>query len=112
MSLIATVDSLWRYPVKSMRGEELEEMFVSSSGAAGDRLFAFTSSVRPETFPFFTAREQPQMLTYRPHLHGVDSRGVPTNTTTILAAEPLIEHSCRWRFIRPMGKHLRLMIRP
>ena len=25
MSIVGKVDSLWRYPVKSMRGEELEE---------------------------------------------------------------------------------------
>jgi len=28
MSVIGKVDSLWRYPVKSMRGEELEEAFM------------------------------------------------------------------------------------
>ena len=27
MSIIGKVDSLWRYPVKSMRGEELDESF-------------------------------------------------------------------------------------
>ena len=37
---IGTVAELWRYPVKSMRGERLEEMLVTESGAAGDRLFA------------------------------------------------------------------------
>ena len=28
MSIVGQVESLWRYPVKSMRGEELEEAFV------------------------------------------------------------------------------------
>ena len=32
MSIVGMVDSLWRYPVKSMRGEELEEAFVGFSG--------------------------------------------------------------------------------
>ncbi len=41
MSTIATLDSLWRYPIKSMRGEELNEAFVGFSGIYGDRLFAF-----------------------------------------------------------------------
>ena len=36
MSMVGTVDSLWRYPVKSMRGEELEEAFVGFSGVYGD----------------------------------------------------------------------------
>jgi hypothetical protein len=29
MSLVGKVESLWRYPVKSMRGEELEEAFFA-----------------------------------------------------------------------------------
>src|SRR2546422_751003 len=49
MSIIGEVDSLWRYPVKSMRGEELDEAFAGFSGVYGDRLFAFRSSERPMT---------------------------------------------------------------
>jgi uncharacterized protein YcbX len=30
MNIVGHVDSLWRYPVKSMRGEELKESFVRS----------------------------------------------------------------------------------
>ncbi len=44
MSTIGTVDGLWRYPVKSMRGEALAEAYVSFSGIYGDRLFAFKST--------------------------------------------------------------------
>jgi MOSC domain-containing protein len=42
MSLVGKVESLWRYPVKSMRAEELEEAFFGFSGVYGDRLFAFS----------------------------------------------------------------------
>ncbi len=42
---IVTVESLWRYPVKSMRGEELRDAFVGFSGAYGDRRTLF--GVRP-----------------------------------------------------------------
>ena len=38
MGLIGKVESLWRYPVKSMRGEELDEMFAGYAGVYGDRL--------------------------------------------------------------------------
>jgi uncharacterized protein YcbX len=31
---------LWRYPVKSMRGERLREMALTERGAVGDRLYA------------------------------------------------------------------------
>jgi uncharacterized protein YcbX len=43
MPIIGTVESLWRYPVKSMRGEEVNELFAGYAGAYGDRLFAFES---------------------------------------------------------------------
>ena len=65
MSVVGTVESLWRYPVKSMRGEELAEVFVSSGGLANDRLYAFRSSAARPDFPYFTARQQPDMLRYR-----------------------------------------------
>ncbi len=37
---VATVAELWRYPVKSMRGERLGEMALTERGAIGDRLYA------------------------------------------------------------------------
>ena len=65
MSIIGQIDSLWRYPVKSMRGEEMEEMFVGYAGVYGDRLFAFVSAGNPKGFPYFTGRDQQQMIRYR-----------------------------------------------
>ena len=40
MSIVGKVDSLWRYPVKSMRGEELKEAFAGYPGVYGDRVSA------------------------------------------------------------------------
>ncbi len=37
MDRIGTVKELWRYPVKSMGGERLEEALVTPAGIAGDR---------------------------------------------------------------------------
>ena len=51
MSIVGQVESVWRYPVKSMRGEELAEAFVGFAGVYGDRLFAFRSSARPKGSP-------------------------------------------------------------
>lgn len=66
MEVVGTVESLWRYPVKSMRGEELAEAFVGFAGVHGDRLYAFRSSSAPAVFPYLTAREQARMLLCRP----------------------------------------------
>ena len=81
MSVIGKVDSLWRYPVKSMRGEELDEAFAGFSGIYGDRLFAFTSSATTKGFPYFTAREQHRLLQYRPRFRHPDKAVRPTNLT-------------------------------
>ena len=79
MSIIGKVDSLWRYPVKSMRGEELDEAFAGYSGIYGDRLFAFRSSANHKGFPYFTAREQRRLLQYRPRFRYPDKAARPIN---------------------------------
>ena len=81
MSVIGKVDSVWRYPVKSMRGEELDEAFSGFSGVYGDRLFAFKSSASPKGFPYLTAREQRRLLQYRPHFRYPDKAARPINLT-------------------------------
>jgi len=81
VSIIGKIDSLWRYPVKSMRGEELDEAFAGYSGIYGDRLFAFRSSASPKGFPYLTAREQRRLLQYRPHFRYPDKAARPVNLT-------------------------------
>jgi uncharacterized protein len=81
MSVIGKVDSVWRYPVKSMRGEELDEAFAGFSGIYGDRLFAFESSASPKGFPYLTAREQRRLLQYRPRFRYPDKASRPVNLT-------------------------------
>jgi hypothetical protein len=39
-TLIGTIHSLWRYPVKSMQGEQLTEVEVVPRGILGDRVYA------------------------------------------------------------------------
>src|SRR5215467_7034618 len=81
MNVIGKVESLWRYPVKSMRGEELEEAFAGYPGFYGDRVFAFKSSASPAGFPYFTAREQRRLLQYRPRFRYPDKAARPINLT-------------------------------
>ncbi len=91
MSIIGKVDSLWRYPVKSMRGEELDEAFAGFSGVYGDRLFAFKSSASPKGFPYLTAREQRSLLQYRPNFRYPDKAARPINLSEAekMGANPL-----------------------
>ena len=38
--LVGVVASLWRYPVKSMLGEKLDQVDTTSKGLLGDRAYA------------------------------------------------------------------------
>lgn len=91
MSIVGKVESLWRYPVKSMRGEEMDEAFAGFSGVYGDRCFAFRSSASPVGFPWFTARDQRRLLQYRPRFRYPDKASRPINLTEAekIGANPL-----------------------
>jgi uncharacterized protein YcbX len=79
MSIVGKVESLWRYPVKSMHGEELDEVFAGYGGIYGDRLFAFASSANAKGFPFFTGRDQRQMIRYRARFRNPEKAARPVN---------------------------------
>lgn len=65
--LVGRLVGLWRYPVKSMRGEALTTAEVSWHGVAGDRRWAFLRNDVPRSgFPWFTLRERADMGLYRP----------------------------------------------
>jgi len=81
MKVVGKVESLWRYPVKSMRGEELQEAFVGFPGIYGDRRYAFHSSASPKGFPWLTGRDQEAMLLYRPLYRHPERARKPGNLT-------------------------------
>lgn len=79
MSVVGTVESLWRYPVKSMRGQELESAFAGFPGIYGDRIYAFGDTAAPAGFPYLTAREKEQMLLFYPRFRHPGRAGRPEN---------------------------------
>lgn len=88
MSIAGRVESLWRYPVKSMRGEELKEAFAGFAGVYGDRIYAFRSSAAPTGFPYLTGREQPRLLLYRPIFRSGAAMARPGNLAEAEALSP------------------------
>src|SRR6201981_1638617 len=88
MTVVGKVESLWRYPFKSMRGEEIRQSYLGFSGVYGDRLFAFHDKSAPEGFPFLTGREQEQMLLYQPRFRQPDHAASPPNLAEAEANEP------------------------
>lgn len=88
MQIVGKVESLWRYPVKSMRGEQLEEAHAGFPGIYGDRRYVFLDAAAPKGFPFLTGREQEQMLLYRPVFRHVDAMSQPINLAEADALSP------------------------
>jgi uncharacterized protein YcbX len=88
MKVVGRVERLWRYPVKSMRGEELREGFAGFPGVYGDRVCAFLSSAAPKGFPYFTAREHQAMLRYRAAFRHADRMTMPPNLAEAEALAP------------------------
>jgi uncharacterized protein len=67
MTVVGRVVALRRYPVKSMAGEELDDVDISWHGLAGDRRWAFIRDGQVRSgFPWLTIRELPEMALYRP----------------------------------------------
>ena len=66
-TVVGRVVSLFRYPVKSMAAQVLDEVDVSWEGLAGDRRWAFIQAGHERSgFPWLTVRELPVMWKYRP----------------------------------------------
>ena len=90
MPAIGRVESVWRYPVKSMAGEELPEIYAGFAGIWGDRLFAFKSSATPPGFPYLTGREAHQLLMYRPRFRDPQKAAKPANLAEAEEISPLL----------------------
>lgn len=78
MNKIGTLESVWRYPVKSMRGEEVDDVFVAFTGVMGDRIYAISSSHATPEFPWHTNREQEEFVLYNARFKNHQSTLKPT----------------------------------
>jgi uncharacterized protein len=88
MTTLGTIESLWRYPVKSMAGEALAEAFMGFSGFYGDRCYAVKSSAARKGFPYLNANVQPRMLLCHPKFRYPDRAAKPPNLIEATSIEP------------------------
>ncbi len=79
MTVVGTIESVWRYPVKSMMGETLEEAFVSFAGVMGDRVYGLVTEKGNPGFPWFTGRDQASLLLYKPRYKNAAVTVKPSN---------------------------------
>lgn len=81
---IGVVKALYHFPVKSMRGEKLDEAQVGWYGFHGDRRYAFVRTGNATNFPWLTGREAPKLVRYTPYFSLPDQ----PNTSPVWVATP------------------------
>jgi uncharacterized protein len=62
LSALGQLEAIWRFPVKSMRGERLDAGELTTTGLRGDRQYAFVRSNDRSRFPWLTARQLPDLV--------------------------------------------------
>src|SRR6266853_1971433 len=63
--VVGSIVSLWRYPVKSMMGEELNATEVAKIGLLGDRAYALVDSSDAKVASAKNPRKWPQLFDFR-----------------------------------------------
>jgi hypothetical protein len=85
---IGQVEAIFRYPVKSMRGERLDSAELGWHGLEGDRRLAFRRMDDATGFPWLTASRLPELILFSPQRHDDGARGdLPTHVRTPEGAE-------------------------
>jgi uncharacterized protein len=108
MTMIGTLESVWRYPVKSMGGESLEEVFVAFSGLMGDRVYSLVKSDGNPGFPCATSPDtgmlaspsSPKTLKPRNACRQESIRSTQKLSNSLLTLKPL-----KVKFIAWMKRH-------
>lgn len=80
---IGTVEAVFRYPVKSMRGETLAAANMGWHGIEGDRRLAFRRVNDRTAFPWLTASKLPDLVRFAPLRNGgASDDALPTHVGT------------------------------
>lgn len=80
---VSSIIGIYRYPVKSMAGQQLASAEIGWHGLAGDRRFALMRQGVTNGFPWLTASKLPQLVRYMPlHKNAVEQPDVPTHIRT------------------------------
>ncbi len=80
---IGRIEALFRYPVKSMRGESLDAAMLGWHGVEGDRRLALRRLEEPGGFPWLTASKLPELVAFTPRRgHDAGADALPTHVRT------------------------------
>ncbi|MEO7429364.1 MAG: MOSC N-terminal beta barrel domain-containing protein, partial [Acidimicrobiales bacterium] len=87
MDQVGTVAQLWRYPVKSFQGEQVERLELAAGGAKGDRTLAV---VLPEAGKVLSAKRYPALLMASARVEDDDVVLTLPDDTTHAASDPAV----------------------
>jgi MOSC domain-containing protein len=83
---VGQVAAIFRYPVKSMRGEQLAAATLGWHGLEGDRRLAFRRLDERGGFPWLSASRLPDLIRFTPQRRddgdGGNGEGLPTHVLT------------------------------
>ena len=90
---VGSVISLWRYPVKSMMGEELNASEVTAGGLLGDRAYALVDSSDGKIASAKNPRKWPGLFSFRAALTDVPRRDEKVPPVQIVLPDGSVVHS-------------------
>jgi uncharacterized protein YcbX len=108
---IGTVQSVHRYPVKSMRGEDMASAQLRWTGLDGDRQYAFYRAGDKTRFPWLTGREVADLVRYVPrYVDPGNPRGSAVRVATPDGAElDVTSEVLRARLSEAASEEIRLL---
>lgn len=108
---IGRVEAIFRFPVKSMRGEALDAARLGWHGIEGDRRLAFCRLDDRGGFPWLTASKLPDLIHFTPQRpEDGDGESLPTHVRTPEGEEmPLFGEALAAEVGRRSGSPVRMM---
>jgi uncharacterized protein YcbX len=109
--VIGQIEAIFRYPVKSMRGQQLDAVTLGWHGLDGDRRFAFRRINDRSEFPWLSASKLPDLISYTPlRLDDPNADALPTHVRTPEGEElPLFSETLAAEIARRCGAPVQMM---
>lgn len=111
-SVIGSVVSLWRYPVKSMMGEELNRCEVTNRGLLGDRAYALVDPSNGKVVSAKNPRKWPNLFDFRAAFPEPPRVGEPLPPTRITLPDGTAvgsdDSDCEQRVSSVLGREVTL----
>jgi len=76
---IGAIESIWRYPVKGMRGEEIPHVYTAFTGLMGDRIYGVVAADADPGNPWHTGRDQEEFVLYKASYESGEEILLPKN---------------------------------